>query len=247
MKIFRLFLVCVLVVAICFTQTIPPPGGGGGSGTVTSVGFTGGLISVATATTTPALTVAGTSGGVPYFSSTSTWASSGLLAQYGVMIGGGAAATPATISASTTTTHALFATATAPAFRALALGDLPATVKARPLSFTFSGNGSALTTGLVAYDVDATSPCTISGYAIGADQGTVTVKFWKVAGGTALPTVANVISTSGVSLSSGTRVRSTTVSDFTDTAVAAQDQVAATITAVAGGATWVQAKLECSQ
>ena len=44
-------------------------------GTVTSVSFTGGLISVATSTTTPAFTVAGTSWGIPYFSSASTWAS----------------------------------------------------------------------------------------------------------------------------------------------------------------------------
>lgn len=44
--------------------------------TVTSASFTGGLISVATPTTTPAFTVAGTSGGVPYFSGASTWASS---------------------------------------------------------------------------------------------------------------------------------------------------------------------------
>jgi hypothetical protein len=44
-------------------------------GTVTSVSFTGGLISVATSTTTPAFTVAGTSRGIPYFSSASTWAS----------------------------------------------------------------------------------------------------------------------------------------------------------------------------
>lgn len=49
---------------------------GTGSGTVTSVSFTGGLISVATPTTTPAFTVAGTSGGVPYFSGAATWASS---------------------------------------------------------------------------------------------------------------------------------------------------------------------------
>ena len=77
------------------------PAGGGGSGTVTSVGFTGGIVSVATATTTPALTVAGTSGGVVYFSSTSTWASSGLLAANALMIGGGAGAAP-----STTTTGA---------------------------------------------------------------------------------------------------------------------------------------------
>jgi hypothetical protein len=71
------------------------------NGTVTSVGFTGGLISVATATTTPALTVAGTSGGIPYFSSTSTWASSGLLAANAIMIGGGAATTPSTTTTGT--------------------------------------------------------------------------------------------------------------------------------------------------
>lgn len=76
-------------------------GGGGGSGTVTSVSFTGGLISVATATTTPALTVAGTSGGVPYFSSTSTWASSALLAASALMIGGGAGTAPATTTTGT--------------------------------------------------------------------------------------------------------------------------------------------------
>lgn len=71
------------------------------SGTVTSVGFTGGLISVATATTTPALTVAGTSGGIPYFSASSTWASSAALTANGVVIGGGAGATPTATSAGT--------------------------------------------------------------------------------------------------------------------------------------------------
>jgi len=61
-----------------------------GTGSVTDVSFTGGLISVATSTTTPALTVAGTSGGGVYFSSTSTWASTALLADNAIMIGGGA-------------------------------------------------------------------------------------------------------------------------------------------------------------
>ena len=69
---------------------------GAGSGTVTSVGFTGGLISVATANSTPALTVAGTSGGIPYFTSTSTWATSALLTASALMLGGGAGATPTT-------------------------------------------------------------------------------------------------------------------------------------------------------
>jgi hypothetical protein len=73
-----------------------------GGGTVSSVAqsFTGGLISVAgspiTTSGTLALTVAGTSGGVPYFSSGTTWASSAALTQYGIVYGGGAGAAPAT-------------------------------------------------------------------------------------------------------------------------------------------------------
>jgi hypothetical protein len=96
------------------------------NGTVTSVGWTGGIVTVATGTTTPAFTIAGTSGGIPYFSGAATWASSGALTHYGVVYGGGAAGAPVSTAADTTTTHALFATATAPAFRALAYTDLPA-------------------------------------------------------------------------------------------------------------------------
>jgi hypothetical protein len=73
-----------------------------GLGSVTTVGFTGGLITVATPTTTPALTVAGTSGGIVYFSSASTWASSAALTQYGVVYGGGAGASPVATAAGTT-------------------------------------------------------------------------------------------------------------------------------------------------
>ncbi len=81
--------------------------GGSGSGTVTSVGgsFTGGLISVGgspvTTSGTLALTVAGTSGGIPYFSSSSTWASSGVLAANALVIGGGAGTTPSTTTTAT--------------------------------------------------------------------------------------------------------------------------------------------------
>jgi len=77
------------------------------TGTVTSVGFTGGLISVATATTTPALTVAGTSGGIVYFASSSTWASSAALAANALMVGGGAGAGPSTITTGTGVVTAL--------------------------------------------------------------------------------------------------------------------------------------------
>lgn len=78
---------------------------GGGGGTVTSVSFTGGLISVATPTTTPALTVAGTSGGIPYFSSASTWASSSLLTANAPVIGGGAGTAPSVGTRSGNTTE----------------------------------------------------------------------------------------------------------------------------------------------
>jgi hypothetical protein len=77
---------------------------GGGSGTVTSVAqtFTGGIVSVAgspiTASGTLALTVAGTSGGIPYFSSGTTWATSAALAANALVVGGGAGAAPATIT-----------------------------------------------------------------------------------------------------------------------------------------------------
>jgi hypothetical protein len=83
------------------------------TGTVTSVGqtFTGGLISVTgspvTGSGTLALTVAGTSGGVPYFSSASTWASSAVLAANALVVGGGAGVAPATTTTGTGVVTAL--------------------------------------------------------------------------------------------------------------------------------------------
>lgn len=81
--------------------------GGGGSGTVSSVSWTGGIVSVADPTTTPAFTIAGTSGGIPYFSSGTTWASSGALAANALVIGGGAGAAPATTTTGTGVVTAL--------------------------------------------------------------------------------------------------------------------------------------------
>jgi hypothetical protein len=78
-----------------------------GSGSVTSVGFTGGIITVATPTTTPAFTIAGTSGGIPYFSTASTWASSAALAAGSLVLGGGAGVTPATTATGTGVVTAL--------------------------------------------------------------------------------------------------------------------------------------------
>ena len=84
-----------------------------GAGTVTSVAqsFTGGLISVSGSpimtSGTLALTVAGTGGGVPYFSSASTWATSAALAASALVIGGGAGAAPVTTTTGTGVVTAL--------------------------------------------------------------------------------------------------------------------------------------------
>ena len=76
-------------------------GGGGGSGTVTSVSWTGGIVSIATATSTPAFTIAGTSGGIVYFDSATTWASSGVLTNNALIKGGGAGGAPSSVTTGT--------------------------------------------------------------------------------------------------------------------------------------------------
>lgn len=101
-----------------------------GSG-VTSVAetFTGGLISVAgspiTTSGTLALTVAGTSGGIPYFSAATTWASSGVLTANQIVLGGGAATAPTILGSLGTTTTVLHGNAAgAPTFGAVVEADI---------------------------------------------------------------------------------------------------------------------------
>lgn len=94
----KALLVAVLQICTWAQTVIQPPSAGAGSGSVTSVSFTGGLISVANPTTTPALTVAGTSGGVPCFNSASTWTTSSALTANNIVIGGGAGACVSSIT-----------------------------------------------------------------------------------------------------------------------------------------------------
>jgi microcystin-dependent protein len=83
----------------CADNTITVSGGGGGSGTVTSVALSmPGIFSVSGSPVTTAGTLAvaanGTSGGIPYFSSSSTLASSSALTANLPVIGGGAGTAP---------------------------------------------------------------------------------------------------------------------------------------------------------
>ena len=146
----------------------------GSTATVSSVAqtFTGGIVSVAgspiTTSGTLALTVAGTSGGVPYFTSASTWATSGLLTQYGVVIGGGAGAAPTSTAAGTSTTVLHGNASGTPTFGAVSLtADVSGTL---PNTSGGTGQSSAFTQYGVTYasstTVLATTAAGTAGYVL---------------------------------------------------------------------------------
>lgn len=221
--------------------------GTSGVGT-TSVSFTGGLISVATATTTPALTVAGTSGGIPYFSAASTWASSGALTASALVLGGGAGAAPTPMASLGSTTTLLHGNAAgAPTFGGVVAADVSTALRNGGFGVTFDGGGSALTAGTtVAKFLTLPYACTIIAFDIMLDTGTATFKTWRKATGTAIPTVSDSISTAGVAISSGTALHSTTVSDWTDTTLDANDIIGLNLSAVAS-ATLATFQITCQK
>ena len=122
------------------------------AGTVTSVAqsFTGGLISVSgspvTSSGTLALTVAGTSGGIPYFSSASTWATSAALTQYGIVYGGGAGAAPVATAAGTTGQVLTATTGGAPTWATLAAGGTVTSVAVSGGTTGLTTSGGPITT-----------------------------------------------------------------------------------------------------
>ena len=128
-----------------------------GGGTVTSVGqtFTGGLISVSgspiTTAGTLALTVAGTSGGIPYFSSGTAWASSAALASNEIVLGGGAGVAPATLGSLGTTTTVLHGNAGgAPTFGAVALAsDVSGTLPGSAVGGAYTSAGMTMATARI--------------------------------------------------------------------------------------------------
>jgi hypothetical protein len=115
-------------------------------------------------------------------------------------------------------------------------------------NFTFAAKRtSGIATGKLAGFWTCLFAGTITGWNITADVGTITIKIWKIATGTAKPTNANSINTSGISLSTGTAIRSSSLGDFTTLAVAAGDIFAAEVTAVGGGMVEFGGGLEITQ
>ncbi len=123
-------------------------GGAIPTGTVTSV-----------ATTSPI--AGGTITGTGTITCATCVTSAASLTSNAVVIGGGSQAT-STINASTTTTQALFATATAPAFRAIATSDLPVTsaLLLRDYCNGTIGTSNATSYFLVGYNTANNLACT---------------------------------------------------------------------------------------
>ncbi len=143
-----------------------------------------------------------------------------------------------------TTTHALFATAGAPSFRAVAAGDIPSGLRTHGFGAAFSAPANTN----VAYGVIPFG-CTISATNIMSDATALTFKVWKRATSATglLPTAANVINTSGISWATGSPTRSTTVSDFTNTTPGANDEFAIVLSGVTGTPTFATIFVECDQ
>lgn len=124
--------------------------------------------------------------------------------------------------------------------------QIPSNVKIRDIGTSWGDTtGSALTSGSIVY-VTVPFACTISAWNINVDGGTATIDIWKIATGTAIPTVTNTITASALpAISTGTSIHSTTLTAWT-TAVAANDIFGFQLKTVAT-AKYVSIDMECDQ
>lgn len=162
--------------------------------------------------------------------------------------GAGAAPTADGILATDTTSHDLKAGSNGSTLNVThpALSQLPATVKKRSLGWAWGDPaGSALTTASRAY-YTVPFACTISSWDMSVDAGTATVDVWKIATGTANPTISNTITASALpAISTGTAIHSTTLTGWTTT-VTANDIIGFAINAVAT-AKFVSIGIQCDE
>lgn len=132
-------------------------------------------------------------------------------------------------------------------FRLLASGGT-ANQNIRIIRAGFDGGASVLTTGKVFY-LTVPFSCTTKGYNLTlAPSGTISIDVWKIAAGTAIPTVANTIisGSSYLAISSGTAFQSSSTAPFTTTTTSPNDIYGFSIQAVTGSPTQATVELVCS-
>ncbi len=116
----------------------------------------------------------------------------------------------------------------------------------RTFGANFTNGGNALGSGYVTY---FTFPfgCTISAWNITISPAdTATFDIWKIATGTAIPTVTNsIVASAAPAIASGTAVHSTTLTSWTTT-VTANDIFGIKLQAVGGTATQTTLNVECN-
>ena len=89
--------------------------------------------------------------------------------------------------------------------------------------------------------------CTITDWAITSD-GTATIMLWSVPdGGTELPNDSDSLSTNGFSLSTGTRIHSTALTDLSSASIFAFDTIGVNLFATGGSASHVEFYLGCAR
>jgi hypothetical protein len=180
--------------------------------------FTGGLISVTgspvTSSGTLALTVAGTSGGIPYFSSASTWASSGALTQYGVVYGGGAAGAPVATAAGTTGQILIGNTSAAPSWAALTSSAVTSiTFGSTGLTPATATQGAVSVAGTLVVGNGGTGVATLTGLAYGNGTSAFTAA-------TAAQVVSVISTTAVTNATNATNATNIGITDDTTTATA---------------------------
>lgn len=140
----------------------------------------------------------------------------------------------------------------APAFSGLIqIGSLGggSTANVRSFGGSFDGGGLALVAGKTSY-VTVPFSCTVSAWNILVDTGTATIDIWRLATGTAIPTVANTITASAVpAISTGTAVHSTTLTGWcgTGTCAIAQNDILGINLKVVASATFANMVVQCDQ
>jgi hypothetical protein len=117
------------------------------------------------------------------------------------------------------------------------------TAQVHSFGATFT-SADALVAGQVTY-FTVPYACTIVAWNIVADAGTVTFDIWKIATGTAIPTISNtIVASAKPALASGTAIHSTSMSGWT-TSVTANDIVGIKLDTVAT-ATFVRLDVQCN-